>query len=363
MRFRRARLAGVGFCIPPEVLSSGEIEQKLGEVYSRLRLPEGRLEGMSGVRERRLWPRGTRISDPSIVSGRRAIEGAGLLPNQIDCLFHASVCREFLEPATACRVHHELALPARSIACDLSNACLGLLNGALQIAMGIECGWWKSGLVVGTEDARGLIETTLQHLSTDPSLTRQSIKPAFASLTIGSGSCAWLIADESLAPEGRPIEHLAARAHTQYNALCLSDQDRAGSAMQPLMETDSEQLLAAGIETGKAAFEDLIANSGIARDQIDRTVCHQVGSTHRRLILEALQLPLDRDFATFPWLGNTGSVALPTALGLGIVHQAIQPADSLALLGIGSGINSIMMLLGPGTTHSLGDPLDLTPLA
>jgi 3-oxoacyl-[acyl-carrier-protein] synthase-3 len=237
------------------VLSSGEIEQKLGEVYGRLRLPEGRLEGMSGVRERRLWPRGTRISDPSIRSAQYALQAAGLSASQIDCLFHASVCREFLEPATACRVHHELALPARSIACDLSNACLGLL------AMGIECGWWKSGLVVGTEDARGLIETTLQHLSTDSSLTRQSIKPAFASLTIGSGSCAWLIADESLAPDGRPIEQLAARAHTQYNALCLSDQDRAGSAMQPLMETDSEQLLAAGIETGKAAFEDLITES------------------------------------------------------------------------------------------------------
>jgi hypothetical protein len=46
-----------------------------------------------------------------------------------------------------------------------------------------------------------------------------------------------------------------------------------------------------------------------------------------------------------------------------MIHQAIQPAHSLALLGIGSGINSIMMLLAPGTTPALGDPLDLTPIS
>jgi 3-oxoacyl-[acyl-carrier-protein] synthase-3 len=62
-------------------------------------------------------------------------------------------------------------------------------------------------------------------------------------------------------------------------------------------------------------------------------------------MLDSLELPLDRDFATFSVLGNTGSVALPTALGIGIQSQAIAPGSKAALLGIGSGINCLMMAI------------------
>jgi 3-oxoacyl-[acyl-carrier-protein] synthase-3 len=354
MRFSRVCLASVGYCIPPVIVTSGEIERRLAEVYQRLRLPEGRLEGMSGIRERRLWAPGSRLSDQSILSCRRAIQAAGIDPGSIGALIHASVCREYLEPATACRVHHALGLPASAWVYDVSNACLGILNGAAQIAQLIEAGVIRAGLVVGTEDSRGLMEATLAQLQQDSTLTRQSIKPAFASLTIGSGSCAWLLADRDCV-QGAPVHAMVARAHTQHHGLCQSDQDRAGAATLPTMQTDSEQLLNAGIEAGVATYRDLcqeIESDLIARRQAQRvenawdwdaTVCHQVGSAHRTRMLQSLALDPQRDFATFPYLGNTGSVALPTALGVGLLAKAIPRGSRAALLGIGSGINCVMM--------------------
>ncbi len=336
-------------------MSSEMIEQELEPTYHRLKLPVGRLELMSGIRERRLWESGTRISDPSIESCRRALDVSGIPPQDVQCLIHASVCREFLEPATACRVHHALGLPESAWVYDVSNACLGIMNAAIQIAQLIEAGVIHAGLAVGTENASGLIRTTIDELNRDQTLTRQSIKPAFASLTIGSGSCAWLIVNRERYQRKGTLVAASARAHTAHNALCQSDTDRAGDGMQPIMNTDSEKLLEMGIATGAATFHDLQKEVHWPMDSIDASVCHQVGSTHRKMMLERVGLPLDRDFATFPFLGNTGSVALPTALGLGLQSDQMKKRDRVMLMGIGSGINSVMIAADLSDTVSKGD--------
>ena len=59
-------------------------------------------------------------------------------------------------------------------------------------------------------------------------------------------------------------------------------------------------------------------------------------------MLQSLQLDPQRDFCTYPWLGNTGSVALPITLAIAQEQQFLRPGERVALLGIGSGINCIM---------------------
>ena len=113
MRFNNVCLESIGAEIPEEIWSSQYIEQRLQPLYQRLKLPEGRLELMSGIEQRRVWPKGTAPSGPSIRSGKHAIEAAEIDSSRIGCLIHASVCRDFLEPATASRVHHGLGLSNR----------------------------------------------------------------------------------------------------------------------------------------------------------------------------------------------------------------------------------------------------------
>lgn len=345
MQFRDVSLLSVGYVRPPEVITSDDIEQRLAPVYERLRLPTGRLEGMSGIQSRHLWAPGTRITDMSARSSKLALQAADFDVQRVGCLIHASVCREYLEPATACRVHHLVGLPSNAWVYDVSNACLGVMNGAVQIATLIDAGVIDAGIVVGTEDSRGLLEATLAQLLQDSSLTRQSIKPAFASLTIGSGSCAWLLGRTSLfgRSTGARVVGGAAVARTEFHELCQSDTDQAGAGMNPVMQTDSEMLLEAGLQTGAQAFDLLLQELAWERSGIDRTVCHQVGTVHRRRMLETLGMPQETDFHTFATWGNTGSVALPTALGVGLEQNWFPEKSRLALLGIGSGLNSLML--------------------
>jgi 3-oxoacyl-[acyl-carrier-protein] synthase-3 len=343
MHYSHVCIESFGYTVPPEIITSDEIECRLAPLYERLRLPPGRLELMTGIRERRFWPRGTLPSDVSIVSGERAIAAANFDRNKIGALIHASVCRDHLEPATATRVHHELGLPRECLVYDVSNACLGLLNGMLQVANMIELGQIEAGLVVGSEGSRQLVETTIAALNRDTSLTRQTVKNAVASLTIGSASCAILLTRDSLSQTKNHLSYAAWRAHSEHHHLCHSGADEAGDGMSPLMNTDSETLMHEGIATGVATFERFLDGSGWSRDDLHKTFCHQVGSGHRKLMLDSLGLTSDRDYTTLQWLGNTGSVALPITMAIGLERGFAGPGERLAMLGIGSGINCLML--------------------
>ncbi len=344
MRYERVCLESFGYCLPSEVLTSDEIERRLEPLYRRLRLPEGRLELMTGIRQRRVWPSGMWPSEKSRESGQWALAAADWDRRQVGALVHASVCRDHLEPATACRVHHELGLSDDCLIYDVSNACLGLLDGVLQVANMIELGQIRAGLVVGTEDSRYLLETTIASLNADLSLTRDQVKQAVASLTIGSASCALLLVQREHSRTDNRLLAASFLADTRHHRLCHSGPDEAiASGMSPLMLTDSETLMRQGIATGVATFEIFLGQAGWRREQLDRTICHQVGAAHRRLMLQSLQVDAQRDFSTLHWLGNTGSVALPVTMAVGCQTGFVQPGDRVALLGIGSGINCLML--------------------
>ncbi len=344
MIYENVCVESFGYSLPEEIVTSDDLEERLAPLYDRLRLPAGRLALMTGIGERRLWPFGMLPSEQSVVSGRAALEAAEVAPSEIGALVHGSVCRDHLEPATASGVHHRLGLPPDCIAYDVSNACLGIVNGMLQVADLIELGRIQAGLVVGTEDSRHLLEATIDLLNADESVTRSSVKPAVASLTIGSGSAAVLLAHRSVSRTGTRLVGAAVRANTEFHNLCQSGRDEAvGDGMRPIMNTDSERLMREGIATGQATYGQFLSECGWSADDVTKTCCHQVGEAHRRQMLESLDRDLERDFATLSWLGNTGSVALPVTAALAAERGHFEPGDRVGLLGIGSGIHCVML--------------------
>ncbi len=198
MKYENVFVESLGYTLPSEIWTSEDVENRLEPLYQRLRFSVGRLELMTGIRERRFWPRSARPSQMSVQSCQMALDAAGWDAGQVGCLVHGSVCRDHLEPATACTVHHQLGLPDECVIYDTSNAWLGILSGMIQAANMIELGQINSALIVGSEGGRQLVETTIHHLNHDQRYTRKTVKPAFASLTIGSASCAVLLTHGSI---------------------------------------------------------------------------------------------------------------------------------------------------------------------
>ncbi|MCW5206392.1 3-oxoacyl-ACP synthase III [Desulfobulbus sp. F5] len=340
MKYSRVCLHSFGYELPPNVVTSADLEQQLAPVYERLKLPEGRLELMSGIRSRRFWDAGTKPSEGATLAGRKALLAAGLTPDEVDFLVFTSVSRDMMEPATASFVHRSLGLDSRCQIFDLSNACLGFLNGMLMLANMIELGQVRCGLVVACETAEELIRSTVQQLLADTELTRKTIKPAFASLTIGSGAVALVMTDRKTHDNGHRLIGGACQANTKHNDLCQGGQN---SEQETLMSTDAEQLLEKGIETAAMCWQAFLKETGWDKASIRRFFCHQVGQAHARQLFASLELDPAHNFETLAVLGNVGSVSAPITMAMGIEKGKLKKGQRAALLGIGSGINSVML--------------------
>lgn len=339
MKFSQVAIESIAYALPDEVWTSADVEAKLASVYERLRLPEGRLELMTGIKERRFWPAGTPASVASAKAGEAVLAKSSFKREQIDLLIHSAVCRDRLEPATASYVHGLLGLSGGTQIFDVSNACLGFLNAMVIAASMIESGQIERALICSGENGRPLVENTLQQLQ-NPELTRKTIKPYFANLTIGGGAVAAVLCRKDLAPVSSPQLHAAVvETDTSHNELCQGDS--AGDALEML--TDSEELLVAGIGVATRAWARFTEATAWTAETPDRVITHQVGKAHTRELFNALNLDLEKDYATFETLGNVGSVSCPITLARAIEDGAYGPGQKAALLGIGSGLSSLML--------------------
>ncbi|MBL8857190.1 MAG: 3-oxoacyl-ACP synthase III [Planctomycetes bacterium] len=342
MRFHDVHIESFAYVAPERVVTSAAIEARLAPIYERLRLSEGRIELMSGIRERRFFEPVLRPSQAAARAGELALRASDIDRAHIGCLIHAGVCRDHIEPATASFVHRALELRPACNVFDISNACLGFTNAMVVVAQMIEACAIEAALVVAGENGEPLIERTIEALLAAPPdarANRDALKRAYASLTIGSGAAACVLAHSSIARNPRRLLAAAARAASEHVDLCRGDVDGDGL----LMETDSEALLLAGNTLAQATWTDFERESGWTRADVDRVVTHQVGASHRRLILGSLRLPPERDFPTYETFGNVGSVSLPLTFACAEEHGFIRPNDRVALLGIGSGLNCQML--------------------
>jgi 3-oxoacyl-[acyl-carrier-protein] synthase-3 len=342
LRFESTRIESFAHVLPERVVTSLEIEERLAPLYERLKLSSGRIELMSGIRERRFFARGTRPSAAASLAGAEAIERAGIDRSRVGLLVHASVCRDFLEPATASVVHRALGLGPACAAFDLSNACLGFVNAMVVAANQIERGAIDAALVVAAENGEPLVERTIETLlgmPVDARANRDALKRAYASLTIGAGAAACVLAHEKYARGTRRLVASAGLAATEHVELCHGDFDGGGI----LMETDSEALMQAGNALAGRTWKEFEGESGWSVGDVDRIVTHQVGVAHRRLLLSTLGLDAARDFPTVETMGNVGSVSLPLTFSMAERAGFVREGDRVAMLGIGSGLQCLML--------------------
>src|SRR5512137_1084577 len=205
MRYRKVCIEAFGYELPERVVSSLSLEERLAPVYAKVHRASGALELMTGIRERRVWDEGTPPSLPSTRAAEKAIAKSGIDKKDIECLLHTSVSRDFLEPATATVVHNALGLPATATIFDISNACLGFVNGMVTLANMIELGQIKAGIVVACESGGRMTDATIKHLLQDTEMTRGKLKSGFASLTMGSGSVSVVMSHSSISKAGHRL--------------------------------------------------------------------------------------------------------------------------------------------------------------
>ena len=343
MRYKKVYLDAFAYELPALVVTTTELEDRLAPLYSALRLPRGQLEEMTGIRERRWWPRDYNIAGGAAAAARKALAKAGIQASDVDVLIYAGVCREFFEPATACHVASLLGIKAEAMVWDISNACLGVLNGVIDIANRIELGQIRAGMVVSCESAREVNEDTIATLLREANM--DLFKNSIATLTGGSGAAAVIVTDGSFAKAcGHRLAGGAHQCDVSRHDLCRWGIRKLHTTLfEQFATTDAAAVLKHGLNLGMRTWQLLLGELGWALGGIDKIVSHQVGKSHRESILRDLGIAADIDFPTYGFLGNMGTVSLPLSAALAEERGFLLRGQRVGLLGIGSGLNCLMM--------------------
>lgn len=341
MRYSKVYIDSFGYELPPNVITSDDLEDRLEPLYRALHLKKGQLEAITGIQERRFWDPGYAMHQGATAAARKALAASGIALERIGMLIYGGVCRDNLEPATACAVADSLGIGPRTQIYDVSNACLGVLNGMVQVANAIELGQIQAGIVVSCESARQIVDHTIERMLKTKDM--ETFKKTVATLTGGSGAVAVVLTERSLSKHGHRLLAAVVRSAPRHHRLCCWGPDTGipASGLHS-METDSVGVLQNGIALGIETYEDFKKLTAWPTDAPDKIICHQVGATHQRNILDAIGIPKEKDFTTFRYLGNIGTVSLPITAAIAAEREFLLSGDRVGFFGIGSGLNCLM---------------------
>ena len=333
----RVRITGVGAELPAHVVTTAEIERRIGLAQAGLGC--GWLERVTGVRERRWASPETMPSTLAAAAGRRALAHAGLDALAIDTLLYTGITRDFIEPGTSNVVQE--ALGARNARVfDLTNGCNGLIDGLDVAASLIRAGRAQRVLVTTGEHASISINWRAR--------TTEDFLRSAAGFVVGDGGGA-LVVEASDDParglrawqqrsDGRHWRHAIGGRFRPTTEAC----DACDSPLDVRFLCDGRALIAAILEVMPRVMDAVLAKTGWSWDDLDLVFCHEAS---RRFIDTGIALignpgSLERKiWSTVGRFGNTSTVSLPLAMSEALAAGALVPGAKVMLLGASSGIS------------------------
>jgi 3-oxoacyl-[acyl-carrier-protein] synthase-3 len=333
MIFKNVVIQAIAAIEPPIRVTSRELSERLKPTMQRLGIRTDLLEELSGIVARRLWNKGTLPSDAATLAAEKVIAQSQIDRQRIGIIINTSVCRDYLEPSTACIVHGKLGLSERCINFDVGNACLAFVNGMDIAARMIEREEIDYALIVDGESSGPITEATIERLL-GPDIDMKQFRAEFASLTLGSGAAAMIMARRELEPKGHRYLGSVSRSATEFNTLCRGQMDQ--------MVTETKTLLAEGLKLAARTFQAAGIALGWVAGELDQFVIHQVGKVHTESLVKLLGLDPQKVHAIYPELGNVGPASVPMVLAHALELGKIRRGDRVAVLAIGSGLNCSM---------------------
>jgi 3-oxoacyl-[acyl-carrier-protein] synthase-3 len=345
MKYSRVYIEAFGYELAPNVVTTDDLEERLKPFYDATNINSGQLTALTGIKERRFWDVDHSISHEASKAGQKAILESGISPDQIESLVFCGVCKQGFEPGTSCSIADSLNISRNAHIYDVSNACLGVITGMIQVANEIELGNIKAGLVVSCETSRQIVDSTIDEINEHKSL--EFFKEAVATMTGGSGAVAVLLTDGSFLRNNtlHKISGTTVKNSIQHHNLCSWGFLEKGMPVHSkiVMRTQAEKVLEHGTQLVVETFNHFLKEYNLSPDNIDKFIGHQVGAIHHQSFYKALGIDIKKDFPTYPFLGNIGTVSLPITAAIADERDFLNSGDFVCFIGVGSGLNCLVM--------------------
>ncbi len=313
----RARVAGVGACLPAQVLTNDELAERY-----RLDTSDAWIRERTGIRRRHLAAPGETTADLAEAAAREALARAGLAPSEIDLVLLATSTPDHTFPATATRIQRRLGIPP-SPAFDLQAVCAGFVYALTVADSLIRTGLARRALVIGAETFSRLLDWG------DRSTC----------VLFGDGAGALvLVADEQTGTVlDRGILAATLRADGRHYEQLYVDGGPSSSGTVGHLRMNGREVFRQAVVAMSESAREACARIGLPPAEMDWFVPHQANVRIIEAVAKRLEIPRTRVAVTVDRHANTSAASIPLALDVLVTEGRLEPGQLVLLSGIGGG--------------------------
>jgi len=308
-----ARISGTGSVLPDKVLTNAELEEMVDT-------SDEWITERTGIKKRHIVD-GETTCDIAEVASRRAIEAAGITPQDIDLIIVATTTPDRVFPSTACLLQDRLDIHGCP-AFDVQAVCTGFVYALGVADMFVTTGKAKHALVVGAE--------TLSKITDWTDRTTCVLFGDGAGAVVLSASDEPGILSTHLHADGKYKELLTVPAGISENY----EQLKAGEAY--MLMKGNEVFKMAVNTLGRIVDETLAANN-MEKSDVDWLVPHQANIRIIVATARKLNMSMDHVVVTVDETGNTSAASIPLALDMAVRDGRIERGQTLMLEAFGGG--------------------------
>ncbi len=297
-------ILGMGRYLPEKILTNFDLEKMVetSDEWIRTR---------TGIEERRIASDDVDTSDMAYEASKKAIEQAGISPEDIDMILVATVTGDKPFPSVATILQEKLGAKKAS-AMDISAACAGFMYGLVTAKQFIDNGVYKNILVVGVEKLSKITDWSDRNTA----------------VLFGDAAGAAILGPVS---EGRGILSFELGAD--------------GSGVKHLYQDPGKYLIMNGREVFKFAVRQMgesalsvLNKAGLSKEDVSLLIPHQANIRIMEASRQRLELPVEKMTNTVHKYGNTSSSSIPVAIVEELESGNIKDDDLLVMVGFGGGL-------------------------
>mgnify|MGYP006411591959 FL=1 len=319
----RSAIKGIGFHVPSQVVTNQDLTELMDT-------SDEWIKTRSGIEERH-WVQGDEAaSDLAFPAAKKAIENAGINPEEIDLVVVATISSDYFFPGVSSQLQEMLGL--RNVGCfDLRAACSGFVYALSTADQFIQSGMYKTALVIGAEAQSKFINKTTEGRD--------------ISVLFGDGAGAVILQpsqDEAgilsthLHSEGKDMKNLwmegpGSSGLNQINKLTIEQAQR----YEPFM--NGREVFKNAVVRFPEVIQEALDKNNLSMDDVALIIPHQANLRIIQSVAKRMGVNMDKFYANIQRYGNTTAASIPIALCEAVEEGKIKAGDTIILAAFGAG--------------------------
>lgn len=316
-----AQIVGIGAYVPETIVTNDDLAKVVDT-------SDEWIVSRTGIRERRISKHeGT--SELAAEAAKRALEAAGVKPEDLDLIILGTSSPDCNYPSGACEVQAKIGA-IHAAAFDLSAACAGFIF-AMNVVQGFfKAGIYKTALIIGSETLSKVTDWN------DRSTCVLFGDGAGAAVLVNAETG---VIDMLMGSDGTKGDALKCTSRTLGNFL-TGEQPKLG-----YMTMDGQEVFRFAVKRVPESIETLLQRNHLKKDDIAYYVLHQANARIVEAVARRIGEPIEKFPMTIEKYGNTSTASIPLLLEDMVKRKMLKDGDIILLSGFGAGMTWGAVLL------------------